>query len=35
VLSGPNAPHRPTLVSALVVILVIVVLYHLLFHRGR
>ena len=33
--NGPNAPHRPTLIGAVVFILVLLVIYHLLFHRGK
>lgn len=32
-LDGPNAPHRPTLVGAVVLILILLVVYHLAFHR--
>jgi hypothetical protein len=33
--SGPNSPHRPSMVGALVLIIIVVVIYHFMFHRGK
>jgi hypothetical protein len=33
--NGPNSPHRPTMAGALVLIVVVLVAYHLLMHRGK
>lgn len=31
---GPTAPHRPTLLGGFVLLLVVLIVYHLIFHRG-
>ena len=33
--SGPNSPHRPSMVGALVLIVLAIVVYHAVFHRGK
>jgi hypothetical protein len=35
VFSGPNMPHKPTLMSAIIVVLVLFLLYHFLIAKKR